>query len=167
MAFRTAVFGLATLILPAVLSAAELKVEWNGVPKELVAGRKVEVQLSGGGRLHGKALSLTPDGLRMEIAKASPKDGKYGSGEALVSKSDITALKVRKPHVRGRIILPVATGSIAAAYSAMRAVTSEGTDVGPELAATSIGLVAGGYLLGWLWDRSDATTIHILPADRK
>ena len=167
MVIRTSLLGLAGLIFSALLNAADLQVEWNRVPKDLVEGHKLEVQLTGGGRLQGKALNLTSDALRMEISKVSPKDSKYGHGETMVSRSDIVAFKVRKPHIRGRVILPVALGGIAAGYSAVRAITSEGGDVGAELAATSIGLVAGGYLLGWVWDRSDVTTIHVLPADGK
>jgi len=148
--------------LPSLLGAAELQVEWNRVPKPLVEGRKVEVQLAGGVRLAGKALAVSSEGLQMEIAKVSVKDGKYRGGEATVEKGDIVSLKVRKPHVRGRILVTIAGGAIAGTYSGMRVLTAEGTDIGPELAATSIGLVAGGYLLGWMWDRSDVTTIHIL-----
>ena len=159
---RTTLLRTAALIFPVLLNAADLQVEWDRVPKDLVEGRKLEVRLTRGEKLQGRALTLTPDSLRMEISKASPKDGKYGRGETMVPKSDIAAFKVRKLHIRGRIILPVVTGGIAAGYSAARAITSEGGDVGPELAATSIGLVAAGYLLGWLWDRSDMTTIHIL-----
>ncbi len=163
---RTSFVGLAALVSTVLLNGAELQVEWSRVPKDLVEGHKLEVQLTGGGRLQGKALTLTPDALRMEIAKASPRDGKYQRGEAMVPRGDIVALIVRKPHIRGRIILPVALGGIVGVYSAMRATTSEGADVGPELTATSVGLVAGGYLLGWLWDRSDVTTIHVLPVRR-
>ncbi len=159
---RTNLFRIAALIFPVLLNAADLQVEWNRVPKDLVEGHKLEVQLTRGGILQGRALSLTPDALRMQISKASPKDSKYGRGEMMVPKGDIAAFKVRKGHIRGRIILPVVTGGIAAGYSAARAITSEGTDVGPELAATSVALVAAGYLLGWLWDRSDVTTIHVL-----
>jgi hypothetical protein len=167
MVIRIRVFGFAALFFPVLLNAAELQVEWNRVPRGLVEGHKLEVQLAGGGRLQGKAFSLTPDALLIEISRISGKDSKYGRGEAMVSRGDIAALKVRKPHIRGRIILPVALGGIAAGYSAVRAITSEGGDVGPELAATSVGLVAAGYLLGWLWDRSDVMTIHVLPADGK
>ncbi len=161
----TAVLLLSTF--PTLLGAAELQVEWNRVPKPLVEGRKLEVQLVGGARLVGKALAVGPEGLQMEIAKASLKDGKYRPGQATVEKGDIVALKYRKPHVRGRILGTVAGGVIAGTYSGMRARTSEGTDIAGELTAASIGLVAGGYLLGWMLDRGGVMTIHILASDQQ
>jgi hypothetical protein len=153
--------------LPTLLGAAELQVEWDRVPKPLVEGRKLEVQLAGGAKLLGKAVAVRPEGLQMEIAKVSLKDNKYRRGVATVEKGDIVALKVRKPHVRGRILATVAGGAVAGTYSGMRAITSEGADVGPELTAISIAMVAGGYLLGRMLDRSDVTTIQILTTGQK
>ena len=162
--------GTAIMLLaafPTLLGAKELQVEWGQLPKSLVEGRKLEVQLAGGGRLTGRAISAGPAGLQMEIAKVSSENGKYRPGVTTVEQGDILALKVRKPHVRGRIVGTIAGGAVGGTVAGMTVRTMSGEDVGGKLAAISIGLVAAGYFLGWLWDRSDVTTIHILAAARK
>ena len=54
---------------PAFLCAEEQTLRWKEIPHSLVAGRKVEVRLNGGAALRGKALAVTPEGLRIEITK--------------------------------------------------------------------------------------------------
>jgi hypothetical protein len=164
---RDIVAALLLFAFPTLMGAAELQVTWDAVPKPLVEGRKVEVQLAGGGRVTGNAISVGPDGLQMAIEKASPKDGKYQRGEAKIDRVDILALKCRKSHVRGRIIGTIAGGAMAGTYAGLSVWTSSGEDIGGKLTAASIGLVAGGYMAGWLLDRSDVTTIHILARDQQ
>ena len=79
-----AVIALVCLVgCPTVLCAEELTLRWKEIPDSLVAGRKVEVRLTGGVALRGKALAVTPEGLRMEIAKVGEGGGKYQIGGSL------------------------------------------------------------------------------------
>ena len=83
---------------PALLCAEELTLRWRDIPHALVASGKVEIRLTGGAKLHGRVVAMTPEGLRMEITKVRDGGGKYQEGEFFVPAGEITVMKV-KPNM--------------------------------------------------------------------
>jgi hypothetical protein len=150
----------------ALLCAEELTLRWREIPQSLVASRKVEVRLAGGGALHGKAVAATPAGLRMEIAKVSEGGGKYQKGESLVPAGEIAMLKVNRSGARGRIIGTAIGGGISALtiglVYGLGLSNIEGTPASPGVAVAALIPTGIGYLLGWTRDRK-VTAIHVQP----
>lgn len=151
---------------PALLCAEERTLRWKEVPHSLVAGRKVEVQLTGGAALRGKAVAVTPEGLRMEITKVGEGGGKYQKGESLIPAGEIRMIKVNRTGARGRIIGTVIGGGISAVIIGVVYGSGlsniEGTAASPGVAVAALIPTGVGYLLGWARDRK-TTTIHVQP----
>lgn len=161
--------GIAVLGLvgfPAFLCAEEQTLRWKEIPHSLVAGRKVEVRLNGGAALRGKALAVTPEGLRMEITKVDEGGGKYQKGDSLVPAGEITMMKVNRTGTRGRIVGTAIGGGISAAIIGivygLGLSNIEGTSASPGVAVAALIPTGVGYLLGWARDRK-TTTIHVQP----
>jgi hypothetical protein len=151
---------------PTLLSAEELTVRWKDIPQSLVAGRKVEVRLTGGAALHGNALAVTPEGLRMEITKAGGAGGRYQKGESPVAAGDVTTIRVNRTGKRGRIIGTAIGGGISATtiglVYGLGLSSIEGTPATPGVAVAALIPTGVGYLLGWVRDRK-VITIHVRP----
>ena len=143
-------------LIPALLCAEELTLRWKEVPQSLVAGRKVEVRLTSGSTLRGRALAVTPEGLRMELKK----------GESLAPAGEITLMKVNRTGTRSRIIGTIIGGGISAAtigiVYGLGLTFIEGTSAPPGVAVAALIPTGVGYLLGWARDRR-VTTIHVQP----
>ena len=163
---KAVIAALCFLGLLAPLCAEELTVHWKEVPQSLVANRKVEVQLKGGTALRGKALAVTPEGLRMEITKVSKGGGQYQKGESLVPAGEITALKVNRGGTRGRIIgTSIGGGTSALTIGLVYGLglsNIEGTRASTGVAVAALIPTAVGYLLGWAKDRK-VIAIHVQP----
>jgi hypothetical protein len=158
---KTAIAVLLTIGFPALTCAEELVATWKEVPNSLAAGRKVEVRLADGGALHGKAVAVTQEGLRMEITKVRGGARRYGPGESIVPANEIAMLKVDHTGVRGRIIGAAIGGAISA--GAGWAIVGQGhSGEGPGAAGAPLAAIpaAAGYLLGWARDRH-FTTLHV------
>jgi hypothetical protein len=160
-----AAFIAAALAAPAVLCAETLVLRWREIPQSLVAGRKIAVELKSGQSLKGKALGVTPDGLRMAVYSAAKGSG-YGKGEFVVPAGKIASLKVNRTGHRGRIVgtgIGGGLGTVAAVlgYAAME---NEAGVVVPIVAAVAAVPTAIGYFAGWARDYK-RTTIHVLPAE--
>ncbi len=151
---------------PTLLGAEELTLRWKEIPQSLVASRKVEVRLTGGATLRGKALAVTPEGLRMEITKVGEGGGKYQKGDSLVPAGEITLMKVNRTGTRGRIIGTVIGGAISALtlglVYGLGLTYIEGTPAPPGVAVAALIPTGVGYFLGWARDRK-VTTIHLQP----
>lgn len=143
------------------LCAKDMTVRWKEVPQSLLAGRKVEVRLTGDAVLHGKAVAVTPDGLRMEITKVAKHGSEYGKGESLVPAGEISLVKVNRNHIRGRIILTSLFGAVTAAGTAVAVMESGGGTPTAGAVGVIVAFPALGYGLGWLLDRK-SLTIHVV-----
>jgi len=151
---------------PALLCAEEVTLRWREIPDSLVAGRKVEIRLTGGAVLHGKAVAVMPEGLRMEITKVREGGGKYQKGESLVPAGEITLMKVNRTGTRGRIIGTAIGGGISALtiglVYGLGLTYIEGTPAPAGVAVAALIPTGVGYVLGWARDRK-VTTIHVQP----
>ena len=132
----------------AVLCAETLVLRWREIPPSLVAGRKIAVELKNGQSLKGKALGVTPDGLRMAVRK----------GESVVPAGEIASLRVNRTGHKGRIIGTAIGGGLGAG-TATGVAMIEGTKQ-PIMAAAAGIPAAIGYLLGWARDYK-RTTIQV------
>lgn len=148
--------------LPVLLGAADRTVEWSKVPKSLIEGRKMEVMLRGAaGSVQGRALSVQPDGLRIDVEKLLYGTSVCSLGTCTIPSNNILALQWSRRRIRGRII-GTAIGSAISVLAVVGTIyTSEGGDIGPQLTAISVSAVAAGYGIGWMADRGDYTTIYI------
>jgi len=151
---------------PALLCAEELTLRWREIPDSLVAGRKVEIRLTGGAVLRGKAVAVMPEDLRMEITKVREGGGKYQKGESLVPAGEITMMKVNRTGTRGRIIGTAIGGGISALtiglVYGLGLTYIEGTPAPAGVAVAALIPTGVGYVLGWARDRK-VTTIHVQP----
>jgi len=151
---------------PTLLCAEELTLRWKEIPPSLLASRKVEVRLTGGAALRGKALAVTPEGLRMEITQVGEGGGKYQKGDSLVPAGEITMMKVNRTGTRGRIIGTAIGGGISALtiglVYGLGLTYIEGTPAPAGVAVAALIPTGAGYLLGWARDRK-VTTIHVQP----
>lgn len=150
--------------LPTFLSAGELAVRWNEIPHSLVTGRKAEVRLTGNTTLHGTVVSVTLEGLRMEITKVRGQGGNYKQGESIVPADQIAAIKVDRAGTRGRIIGTAIGGGIGVAVVAGAAAVASNEGYDYSAGAVAAGLLAPaavGYLVGWARDRN-VTTIRVV-----
>ena len=163
---KAVIAALLSLELLAPLCAEELTLRWKEIPQSMVASRKVQVRLTGGTALRGKALAVTPEGLRMEITQVGEGGGKYQKGDLLVPAGEITMMKVNRTGTRGRIIGTAIGGGISAAIIGivygLGLSNIEGTAASPGVAVAALIPTGAGYLLGWARDRK-VTTIHVQP----
>ncbi len=160
---KTVIAVLLATGLPALLGAEELIVRWQEVPNSFIAGRKVKVRLAGDTTLHGKAVAVTPEGLRMVITNIRGGVGKYGRGESIVPAGEISMMKVDRTGSRGRIIGTSIGGGITALATAV-VVTANANDAIDSSAPALAGALtpaAVGYFLGWARDRH-TVTIHVV-----
>ncbi len=162
---KAVIAALCFLGLLAPLCAEELTLRWKEVPQSLVANRKVEVQLKGRTALRGKALAVTPEGLRMEITKVRERGGNYLKGESLILAGEITMMKVNRTGTHGRIIGTAIGGTVSALIIGLVYGLGlshiEGT-AEPGIAVAALIPTGVGYFLGWARDRK-MTTIHVQP----
>jgi hypothetical protein len=165
MAMKAVIAALCFLGLLAPLCAEELTLHWKEVPQSLVDNRKVEVHLKAGTALRGKALAVTPEGLRMEITKVREGGGNYQKGESLILAGEITMMRVNRTGTHGRIIGTAIGGTVSALIIGLVFGLGlshiEGT-AEPGIAVAALIPTGVGYLLGWARDRR-TTTIHVQP----
>jgi hypothetical protein len=136
----------------AVMCAETLVLRWREIPQPLVAGRKIAVELKSGQSLKGKALGVTPDGLRMAVRR----------GEFVVPAGEIASLKVNRTGHQGRIIGTAIGGGLGAG-TAVGVALIDGT--AQKIMAAAAGVPAAiGYFAGWARDYK-RTTIRVEPAE--
>lgn len=123
----------------------------------------MEVMLRGAaGSVQGRALSVQPDGLRIDVEKLLDWDFGLQFGEVYDSVQQYTCSAMEQAahswthHWNGHRFGDQRTRRWWGPF-----LPSEGGDIGAQLTAISVSAVAAGYGIGWMADRGDYTTIYI------
>lgn len=134
-------------------------VEWSRTPVAL-AGKFALVKLTGGIRLGGTWVSVTPDSFAMNVESTS-KSQEIPKGLRSIPRSSFTELKVRKRRARGRVIGTLAGLTAGSALAGLVSGSREGAQ-GPAGFAV-LGLATAGYYVGREMDY--ATQVILLVPD--
>jgi hypothetical protein len=148
---------------PALLRAEDMVLAWKDIPRSLVEQRYVKVRLADQCVLDGKAVSVTPSGLQMQIMKVRGRKSSYKPGESIVPAEQIENLGVDRSGTRGRIIGSAIGGgmTVFALASVIANATNEESGGAAALGAASFIPLGIGYALGRLRDRH-TVNIHVL-----
>jgi hypothetical protein len=130
-----------------------------------VTGRKIALALPEGAAVEGKAIAVTPDGLRLRISKTS--DRKVApKGELLVPRKSVSLVSVTEHGWIGRVLCSLGAGALTAAL-----ILNAGSNVyegalvvvvPASAAAGGVGAAVGGYYIGKRIDRR-TTEIRVIP----
>jgi len=133
------------------------RVSWNRTP-EVLNGKLVLIKLTGGTRIEGGWVSVTPSTFTMRIEKTSNKR-EVQKGLQTIPRSSISEVRARKRRVRGRVI-----GTLAGFYgiATIGAVASGSMEAlqGPTGLAAVGGAVAG-FLIGKSFDHTSHEIILV------
>lgn len=133
----------------------QLVLKWSELESR-IHDRKVALELPGGTRIEGKALSVHTNGLRIKVRKTSDRKVQP-KGEHTIPRQSVSALRVTEYRVIGRLIGALAPPAVVGIITpALAGEIYEGPLVilVPALAvAGAIGLSVAGYYIGKALDK--------------
>lgn len=134
-----------------------IKVAWNGTT-ELLASKRVVVELEDGTRVEGAWLFVTERTFTMNIEKTSQKQI-VPKGYQTLSKSSIRSLRVGKRNVRGRVL-----GTLGGSYGVVGLAAASTQSAEAMQGIWGFVMLAGsiaGYFLGQSSDKATREVVIV------
>ncbi len=149
-----AVVTAAGVLSTQLLAEQKLELRWSELAPA-VTGKRVWVPLNGGARISGEVREVEPAGLKVQVRKTSDRKA-YPKGLASIPRSEVSTVLLTKPAGHKGIIIGGAVGGgvAASAGGTLAAIRRNegGTGGDAIIAAATVGPIAIGLLVGWLFD---------------